>query len=72
MRAADAYRARRREEEDCPLVAELEHPLIAQLKLKRSARLLMATSPEEPTSVRSGTVGRLRAVLAQESCMHGQ
>ena len=39
MRAADAYRARRREEEDCLLVAELEHPLIAQLKLKRSARL---------------------------------
>ena len=39
MRAVDAYRARRREEEDCLLVAELEHPLIAQLKLKRSARL---------------------------------
>ena len=39
MRAADAYRARRREEEDCLLVAELEHPLIAQLKLKRNARL---------------------------------
>ena len=39
MRAADAYRARRREEEDCLLVAEVEHPLIAQLKLKRSARL---------------------------------
>ena len=38
MRAADAYRARRREEEDFSLVAELEHPLIAQLKLKLNAR----------------------------------
>ena len=44
MRAADAYRARRREEEDCLLVAELEHPLIAQLKLKRCAPRLDATA----------------------------
>ena len=63
MRAADAYRARRRDEEDCVLVAELEHPLIARLTLKRSTRLDAATWRATPkTGGGTGTAIKLEQV----------
>jgi hypothetical protein len=63
MRAADAYRARKREEEDCVLVAELEHPIIARLTLKRSTRLDAATWRATPkTGGGTGTAIKLEQI----------